>query len=87
VWPVLVVLAVSPAFVHFSTSGLEAPLTHLLLAAFYVGVVRGTSLRGLALLASGVALCRMDAVLFCVAPMLLRLLRGREEARAVARAR
>ncbi|MBK7153850.1 MAG: hypothetical protein IPH72_19070 [Sandaracinaceae bacterium] len=41
VWPVLVVLAVSPAFVHFSTSGLEAPLTHLLLAAFYVGVVRG----------------------------------------------
>jgi arabinofuranosyltransferase len=73
VWPVLMVLAASPAFVHFATSGLEAPLTHLLLAAFYVGAVRGTSLRVLALLASGVALCRMDAVLFCVAPMLLRV--------------
>jgi arabinofuranosyltransferase len=71
-WPVLLALAASPAFVHFSTSGLEAPLTHLLIAAFYLGVVRTARLRWLVLLASAVALNRMDTVLFCVLPLLCR---------------
>jgi arabinofuranosyltransferase len=69
-WPVVALLGVSPAFVHFATSGLEAPLTHLLLALFHVALLRGARLRALVLLASCVALNRIDAALLC-APALL----------------
>lgn len=69
----LVVLALSGAFVDYSTSGLENPLVHLLLAAFLmvyfhhpVGIRR---LSGLFLLTGLLALCRLELVLITL-PML-----------------
>ena len=59
----------SRAFVDFSTSGLENPLTHLLLGAFFVVFMRADKfdlriLATLAFVASMGALNRMDTVLF-----------------------
>jgi arabinofuranosyltransferase len=57
-------LALSRAFVEFSTSGLENPLSHLLIAAFVLAyAVRGARLVTLSLLASLLALNRMDTLL------------------------
>jgi arabinofuranosyltransferase len=72
----LVILACSKAFADFSTSGLENPLTHLLLAAFlavYVAVERpGLCRLGmLALLASLTAVNRLDTILFFAPPLAL----------------
>jgi arabinofuranosyltransferase len=64
----LVLLLGSKAFVDFSTSGLEGPLTHLLLAAFFVVYWNSrrrdrTRIRNLSLLAALLILTRMDAAL------------------------
>lgn len=57
--------ACSKAFVDYSTSGLENPLTHLLLALFIRNyLARPQALFSLALLAGLAALNRMDTVLF-----------------------
>jgi arabinofuranosyltransferase len=45
-WPALLALSFSRAFVDFSTSGLENTLSHLLLFALLVGLVRATSAHG-----------------------------------------
>lgn len=67
----IALLAMSKSFVDFSTSGLENPLSHLLLAVFvWLYVVRGSGLRELALVTAGIALNRSDAVLL-VAPALV----------------
>lgn len=60
----VVLLALSRGFVDFSTSGLENPLTHLLIALF-VGsyAVREASLHQQALIAGLLALSRADALL------------------------
>lgn len=69
----LLVLALSRAFIDYSTSGLENPLTHLLLAAFLVVWFAGRPGDGrvftLSLLAALLAVNRIDALLL-VAPAL-----------------
>ena len=69
-----VVLLCSRSFVDFSTSGLENPLTHLLLAGFalvFVSTERWTPRRlwWLSLLAGVAATNRMDTVLLVVPPL------------------
>jgi arabinofuranosyltransferase len=76
-WLVVVVLLFSRAFVDFSTSGLENPLSNLLLAAFAGVAMRSGPAGRLRLttlwtLASLLYLTRPDNVLF-VAPILLAL--------------
>ncbi|MDB4988193.1 MAG: hypothetical protein JWN04_3371 [Myxococcaceae bacterium] len=67
----VVLLTLSRSFVQFSTSGLENPLTHLLVAIFVLlYVVRETELRWLALCAALIALNRSDAVLVAVPALL-----------------
>jgi arabinofuranosyltransferase len=70
----LLTLASSHAFVAYSTSGLENPLTNLLLVLFALRLARGESsperLQALTLLASLLLLDRLDYVLL-VAPVLL----------------
>ncbi|HWX25090.1 MAG TPA: hypothetical protein VN083_08625, partial [Vicinamibacteria bacterium] len=63
-------LALSKAFVDYSTSGLENPLTHFLLALFAWALFRGKSFRMLASIAGLLALNRMDSLLL-VLPALL----------------
>jgi arabinofuranosyltransferase len=74
-WLALVLLLFSRAFVDFSTSGLENPLSNLLLVAFAGVALRGAAdgrprLTTLWLLASLLYLTRPDDVLFA-APILL----------------
>lgn len=60
----VVLLLCSRAFVEFSTSGLENPLTHLLIAIFVsLYVVREGSFRALTLAAALLALNRIDALI------------------------
>ena len=87
----VVALALSRAYVDYSTSGLENPLTHLLLAAFALVVLDPgpwdeRRLLHASLLAGLLTLNRMDALLF-VAPALgwgLLSLRSRRAIRAAA---
>jgi arabinofuranosyltransferase len=69
----IVLLTLSRGFVEFSTSGLENPLSHLLLVAF-IGqyAVRETPLYQLALTAALIALNRIDATIV-VMPALLHV--------------
>jgi arabinofuranosyltransferase len=68
---VLVALAVSSSFVHFSTSGLENALGHLLLALFVLDRLRGPEpTRAGFVLAAGLFLTRFDYVLL-VGPAVL----------------
>ncbi|MCF7836328.1 hypothetical protein K9N08_01690 [Candidatus Gracilibacteria bacterium] len=63
----LLPLIFSSAFLDFSTSGLENPLTHLLLAAFIFIFIQKSSSRQIFLLALFAALAglnRLDAILF-----------------------
>lgn len=75
------VLILSKAFVDYSTSGLENPLTHLLLAAFfavYFGSEGGRrKLFRLALLTALLAVNRIDAVLLVSLPLLLAVIENR----------
>ncbi len=73
--PGLLILTLSKAFVDYSTSGLENPLTHLLLAAFFVVWFTGYPAEQppndrrvffLPLLASLLAVNRIDALLLVV---------------------
>lgn len=64
-------LSLSNGFIDFSTSGLENPLTHLLLAVFLViFLAERPNLLHLALISSLIALNRTDALLL-IAPALL----------------
>ncbi|MDB4973732.1 MAG: hypothetical protein JWN48_2073 [Myxococcaceae bacterium] len=67
----IVLLALSRSFVEFSTSGLENPLTHLLVAAFVLlYAVREAELRWLALCAALIALNRVDALIVTLPALL-----------------
>jgi len=83
----LVPLVLSKAFVDFSTSGLENPLTHLLLALFFwshSGPLRGSNrerehpLR-LGLVTSLLALNRLDVLLLVAPTVLLALAAGGQQ--------
>lgn len=80
-------LTFSKAYVDFSTSGLENPLTHLLLFGFLALWLTPQSnsrpLLYLALLASAVMLNRLDCALLVGPPLLAAVLRARS-ARSVA---
>ena len=75
----IVILSFSRAFVDFSTSGLENPLTHLILVLFFwIYLGRDGSVRTLALLSLLAALGtlnRMDTLLFFV-PALVHVFAG-----------
>jgi arabinofuranosyltransferase len=76
----VIVVASSRGFVDFSTSGLENPLTHLLLAAMLLVYARSTRLtpRGLLLLSAFAGLCavnRLDTLLLTSPILLYALLR------------
>jgi len=67
-------LLLSKAFMDYSASGLENPLTHLLLVLFFIAFIeKESSPLRLALIASLIALNRQDAILF-VFPSLVYLL-------------
>ena len=72
----LLVLSLSNAFVDYSTSGLENPLSHLILMLFWMVYIKTTSGRQqlfwLALLAALGGLCRMDLLLVFLPMLLLR---------------
>lgn len=82
----LVLLLSSKAFVDYSTSGLENPLSHLLTGLFLLlllgGPKRDRDLFGLALVASLIAVTRLDLLLVCL-PGLAWALYRRRGARAV----
>ncbi len=64
-------LALSRAFVEFSTSGLENPLSHFLVALFvWLYALRGASLRMLTLAGALLALNRIDALIIAIPALL-----------------
>lgn len=66
----VVLLGTSRAFVDYSTSGLENPLTHVCLAWLVLEYTKKEpSLRRLSLVAALLALCRADALIFALAPL------------------
>ncbi|MDB4977051.1 MAG: hypothetical protein JWN48_5392 [Myxococcaceae bacterium] len=67
----VVLLTLSRSFIEFSTSGLENPLTHLLVAVFvWLYVLRAAELRPLAFCSALIALNRSDALLVIVPALL-----------------
>jgi arabinofuranosyltransferase len=72
----LALLLSSKAFIDYSTSGLENPLSHLLLALFYLHYFRSDDdtrgLRYSALFAAFLVLNRMDLLLMVAPPLMLR---------------
>lgn len=61
--PLLLAFAMSRAFIDYATSGLENPLTYLILVLFYARVIHEGSLLELAFLAALGMLNRMDTAL------------------------
>ncbi len=87
----ILILALSKAFVDYSTSGLENPLTHLLLVAMAaVWMAGGTPtvrrVAVLALIAGLLALTRPDAILLCLPALAAALVRARRAAAVAAAA-
>lgn len=66
----LVLLCLSRSFLDYSSSGLENPLSHLLLALFVLAYLHERRLRTLTLLAALLALNRNDAVLLLLPALL-----------------
>jgi arabinofuranosyltransferase len=79
----LLILCLSPAFVEYSTSGLENPLTYLLMTLFLLQIFQmddqptGMQIFLLGLLASLAALNRLDSGLLCLPALLWVFLRRR----------
>ena len=73
--PLLVALAMSRSFIDYSTSGLENPLTHVLLLVFLLCARRG-SLTTLALIAALGCLNRLDTALLFAPVILWRMHSG-----------
>ena len=78
------VVVFSKAFVDYSTSGLENPLTHLLLAVFVLLLIRDRGLMPLWLIASLLMVNRLDAGLLVLPALLVRT--ANQGCRAAARA-
>jgi len=76
------ILAASKAFVDYATSGLENPLTHLILVAFFLVYFKSDSrpktLFLLALLAASAMLNRLDAGLLLLPPLVAAWARSRQ---------
>ncbi len=76
------ILTLSKAFVDYSTSGLENPLTHLILVVFLLVYIKSETSRrtlfSLSLLAALGMLNRMDVVLLFLPPLVYSLVRLRE---------
>jgi len=88
----VVILTLSRAFVDYSTSGLENPLSHLLLVAFsfvYLMDQRQPAagaakrLQHLSLIAALLATCRMDLVLLVLPVLVVEFLRVENKRKAV----
>jgi arabinofuranosyltransferase len=77
-------LSLSKAYVDYSTSGLENPLTNLLLALFLLYLFRGASLRVLAAIAGLLTLNRMDSLILVLPVLLVLAFRRRQALRALA---
>ncbi len=73
--PLFVALAMSRAFIDYSTSGLENPLTHLLLLVFLLRA-RDGSLATLAFLTALAGVNRLDSVLLFAPVLLWRIYGG-----------
>lgn len=69
-------LCLSVAFVDFSTSGLENPLSHLLIVAVYVCAQRGRATLVIALLSALLAVNRLDHLLLVLPLLVARLVRS-----------
>jgi arabinofuranosyltransferase len=78
VWAAALPLLLSQAFVDYATSGLENPLTFLLLALFGLRVLddRGASPLALSLLAGAAALNRLDTILLFAPALAVALWRA-----------
>lgn len=78
--------ASSKAFVDYSTSGLENPLTHLLLVSFALVYLRGEfssrRLFHLSLLAGLAACCRPDTILMYLPSLVFAVTKSRDRKRA-----
>jgi arabinofuranosyltransferase len=72
----MLALCLSPSFVDYSTSGLENPLSHLLLVAVYLAERRGRGTFAIALLCALLALNRLDHVLLVLPLLVARTVRG-----------
>jgi arabinofuranosyltransferase len=81
-WLGVAILAASKAFVDYSTSGLENPLTHLILVAFFLVYLRSEAspktLFLLALLAALGMLTRLDTGLLFLPPLVAAWVRLRQ---------
>jgi arabinofuranosyltransferase len=69
-------LLLAKSFVDFSTSGLENPLSHLLLALFVAWWMRGTQIRSLSLCAGLLAVNRLDLALLVAPAFVATLVRA-----------
>lgn len=84
-WGALISIAIltfSKAFVDYSTSGLENPLTHLILAVFFIvylkeGVNHSRRLYALALLAALGTVNRLDTLLLFAPVIVVEFIKGR----------
>lgn len=87
----IMILVLSKAFIDYSTSGLENPLTHLIIILFLILFFKCddeflekhslSAIFFLSFLASLGALNRMDTILFFIPPMLYLILKGPEKIR------
>jgi arabinofuranosyltransferase len=77
----VVALGLSKAYTDYSTSGLENPLTHLLLAAFALVFLTGApgrrTILWMSLLAALLALTRLDALLLVLPALVMKMWRVR----------
>lgn len=72
----LLALCFSQSFVDYSTSGLENPLSHLLVVSIYLAERRGRSTFAIALLSALLALNRLDHGLLIAPLLVVRVARG-----------
>jgi arabinofuranosyltransferase len=88
----VVILTLSRAFVDYSTSGLENPLSHLLLVAFFLVYLMdqrepaagaAKRLQHLSLIAALLATCRVDLVLLVLPVLVVEFLRVENKRKAV----
>lgn len=82
-WWSLIALCASMSFVDYSTSGLENPLSHLLIAGFFIELVSTDGKAEFRTFASSIRLClyvglllctRMDLVLICAVALVAALI-------------
>ena len=77
---VILILSLSKAFIDYSTSGLENPLTHLLITLFFISYFSKSKddkkLLTLSAIVSLAVLNRMDIILILLPPLIITYLKG-----------